>query len=120
MIKIKLGDVVNSIEQIKSLQEVAFPVKISYKISRLVSKLNPELVIYNDARNKIVKEYGEVNPETKMIEVKDPEKMKLFAEKITDVLSTEIEIDWFEKIKISDLGEVKIEAKNLVEFIFEE
>lgn len=120
MIKIKIGEVVNSIEQIKALQEVVFPVKISYKISRLVNKLNPELSTYDETRNKLIKEYGEVNSETKMLEVKDPENIKMFLEKINEVLSTEIELDWFEKIKISELGDVKIEAKNLVEFIFEE
>ncbi len=120
MIKVKLNEVVSSIEQIKALQELSFPVKISYKITRLVNKLNPELVTYNETRNKLINELGTKNEETGNMEVKDPEKMKELTEKIQQLLEEEITLDWFEKINISDLGEMKIEPKNLVEFIFEE
>lgn len=120
MIKVKVSEIVNSIEQLKALQEIKFPVKVSYKINRLVNKLNPELITYNESRNKIINELGEKDEETGNIQVKDPEKMKLFGEKLMEILSVEIELDWFEKIKISELGDIAVEPKNLVEFVFEE
>ncbi len=116
--KIKLSQIVNSVESLKALLEVKLPVKVSYKLSRLVNKLNGPLEEYNKKRNDLIKEYGEEDPETKNWSVKDAEKLKLFVDKITELLSVEEEIEWFEPISISDLGSAEIAPKDLIEWIF--
>lgn len=115
--QIKLKDLVNNVENIKGLQEIKFPIKVSYKIKRLVDKLNPILTSYDEKRNELVKEFGEEG-ENGAIQVTDPEKLKLFTEKFAELLEVEEEID-FEPIKIEEVGNVELEAKNLVGFIFE-
>lgn len=114
--QIKLSEIVNSTEQLKNLLEVKLPVKISYRINRLVNKLNPILQTYNEKRNDLIKEFGE-EQEDKSISVKDPEKLKLFAEKLQELLQVEEKLD-FDKINIEDLGEVVIAPKDIPEFIF--
>ena len=116
--QIKLSDIVSNIENIKNLQEVKLPVKVSYRLKRLVNKLDPILTTFNEKKNDLIKEHGELDEETKNIQVKDPEKLKLYFAKLTDLLAVQEEVE-FEKIKIDDLGDVKLEAKNIVDFIFE-
>lgn len=116
MIKVSLNEVVSNIGNIKDLQEVKLPVKISYKIMRLVNKLDPILKSYNAKRDELIKEFGEEN-EDGNFQVKDPKKLKLFAEKLSELLTTPDEID-FEPISIDDLGNIELPAKLLVGFIF--
>lgn len=118
MIKVKLSDLVSSVEQLKAIQEVKIPIKISYRIKRLIDKVESILKVYNDSRNELVKEFGDIDEKTKNISVTDPEKLKEFAIKLQELLNEEDEID-FDKIKIEDLGNITIEAKNLPTFIFE-
>lgn len=119
MIKVKLAEIVGSVDQIKSLSELKLPVKISYRLSRLAAKIQPELTIYNEKRNKIIEELGTQN-EDKTFSIKDAEKLKEFTVKLKELLEIEIEIDWFEKIKISELGEINVPAKDLIEWVFSE
>jgi hypothetical protein len=128
--KIKLADIVNNASSktnedgtIKEeslfvqLQEVKFPVKVSYRIKRLISKLEPILKAYNEKRNELVKEFGEIQ-EDKTLKVSDPEKLKLFYEKINELLTTEEEVE-FEAIKVEELGDIEVPAKLLINFVFE-
>lgn len=128
--KIKLLEVINNATPKKNddgtlkeesifaqLQEIKFPVKVSYKIKRLVDKLEPILKAYEANRNELVKEFGE-EQENKSFQVTDPEKLKLFYEKINELLTTEEEIE-FEKIKIDELGDVQIPSKLLLDFMFD-
>ncbi len=113
---IKLNDIVSNVENLQELQSVKFPVKVSYRIKRLVDKLDPILKAYNEKRNDLVKEFGE-EQEDKSIKVVDPEKLKLFAEKLSELLTTSEEVE-FDPINVEDLGTVEVPAKLLVSFVF--
>ena len=117
MIKITLNDVVSNLENIKALQDIKFPVKVSYKIMRLVNKLNPIYTIYEEKRNALVKEYADAPDEQGNVRVTDPEKLKLFSEKLKELLETTDDVD-FEPISVTELGNVEVESKLLVPFIF--
>lgn len=121
MIKVKLSEIVANVDNIRQLQEIKLPVKIAYRIMRLANKVQPMLEVYSEKRNALIKELGAENPDkTFSIPPTDTEKMKEFATKLTDLLSIEEEIEWFTPIKLSELGEIVIPAKNLVNFMFEE
>lgn len=115
--KIKLYDVINNTEQLKALQDVKFPVKVSYKINRLVSKLEPELKAFNETRSKLIMELGEQqeNGETK---ITNADKIIDFQNKIKELFDQEIEIDWFVPIKLEEVGDISIASKDLVDWIF--
>lgn len=116
MIKVKISDIVNETENLKTLQTMKLPIKVSYRIMRLINKLQSELTIYDTKRNELIKEFGEVNEEGNY-SVKDPEKIKEFTEKIKEVLEVEIEID-FEPIDVEMLGDLQVEPRLLTPFIF--
>ena len=120
--KVKLSEIVNGIESIRAIQEVKLPVKISYRIKRLVDKLAPILKAYDEKRNELISELGseETNEKGEKVKsIKDPEKVKVFMEKIIELTNVEEDID-FTPIKISELGEVSIAPKDFINWMFEE
>ena len=116
--KISIKDVVNNVKNLKALQEVKFPVKISYRIMRIINRLQPILTAYEAKRNELVKEFGDEPDKEGNIKVTNPEKLKLFSEKLLELLDTYEDVE-FEKIKIEDLDDVKVEPKLIIPFIFE-
>jgi hypothetical protein len=115
---IKLEQIINGVESLKELQEVKLPVKISYRIARLVVKLQPELTVYENKRNELIKELG-TEQENGDFKITDPEKLKTFTEKMKELWDMEVEIDW-ELLKIDDLGDIVVAPKLLNLFIFSE
>ena len=135
MEKVKLGEIINVITAIQEDKEKGIkaekssfqvllganlPVKTSYRIKRLGDKLEPILKAYNEKRNELVKEFGELDEKTQNWNVSDPEKLKLFIVKMKELLDTEEDLE-FEKVKISELGDDTIlPAKDIIGWIFEE
>jgi hypothetical protein len=117
--KIKLKDIIENKENLISLQQVdGFPFKVSYRIKRLIDKLNPEVKSFEEKRNDlIVKKYGEKDPESENYSIKDPKKLEQFAEDLKSVMEEMIEVD-FDPISIEEIGDVKIAPKDIVEFVF--
>lgn len=115
--KIKLLEVLAELENIKSIQEVKLPVKVSYRIKRLVDKLQPLLNAYEEKRVELVKEFGE-KQEDNTYKVTDSQKLKDFRAKINELQEIEEEID-FEKIPIDMLGDMSLEPCLIISFIFE-
>lgn len=99
------------------LQDINFPVKVSYKIKRLIDKLAPILKTYDEKRNDLIKELGE-KQEDGSTKITDIEKIKLFYEKLNELLSTEEEVE-FDKIKVEELGDIAVSSKLLLDFVFE-
>lgn len=114
-------------EEVKSplsvLLETKMPIKTSYWLKRFVDKIQPILKTYDEKRNDLIKEYGEedksvmVNGEGQF-SVKDPEKIKLFFEKLNELLETEEEVE-FTPFKLEDFGNSEIEPKNLPVYLIE-
>lgn len=115
---IKLKDILNNTESIRSLQTINLPIKISYRIKRLSDKLDPIIKSYEEKRNELIREFGTEN-EDKTLSVKNPEKVEQFMAKIMDIQEVE-EIVEFEPISVKELGDILIPAKDLVSFIFSE
>src|ERR1035437_8045794 len=99
--KIKIVEVVNSVESLNSLVEVKMPVKPAYWLSRIIKKVVPEVDIFNEKKNDIIKECeGKLSEDGKMFTF-EGENSKKFAEKMKELGDIEIDID-VNKIKISD------------------
>lgn len=121
--KITIKEILENVESLKLLMEKDLPVKVSYRIKRLIDKLNPITKVYDEKRVELIKEYGDKVVDEKTGEentqVKDPEKIKQFMEKVNDLQSLEEEVE-FDKIGIEELGDVKIAPKDLVAFLFKD
>lgn len=113
---IPLSEVVNSVDGLKALLECKLPVKVAYRISKLINnQIERELKNFNEARNKLIEEFGSEN-EDKTISVK-PEKMSDYIAKLNDLLSEQVTLDW-EPLDVESLGDAQIEPKNLPSFLF--
>ena len=116
---IKIKDIVNSQTSLQKLLGVSLPVKVSYKLSKLVAKLQPELDIFNKEKDKLIEKYGEKDDKGNWTIKQDSENMPKFVEEINELTEMEVNIDFgdgkpFEKISVADLGDVKIEAQDLL------
>lgn len=122
----KLSSLVNSEKELSKLLDIKLPVKIAYKISKLVNKVKPELEIFDTQRNKLIKELGkQTNEETDEWTVL-PENLSKFKEEITKLLNLEVNLEFgegkeIEKIKIEDLGDIQLDSKSFVslDWLFE-
>ncbi len=115
--KLKLSQVVGSVESLKALLETKVPAKTAYWLSKLINnQIERELKAFNVARDNLIKEHG-TEDEDKSVSVKEG-KMGEYNEKLVELLETEIEVEW-NPLKIEDLGDIKIEPKNLVSWLFE-
>ncbi len=120
MVKIKLQDIISHEASLVKLLEIKLPVKASYRIKRLIDKLQPELKTFVEKRMELFKEYGVHDEEKDTYSVENISKSarEEFDSKIIELLELEVNID-FEKLKIDELGDVKIEPKLLIDFVFE-
>lgn len=115
--KIKLSHIVGSVESLKALLDVKFPIKQSYRISKLVNgPIERELKSYNEARNSLIAEFGDKNDDGST-QVKDPKKLEEFMIKMNELLDVDVEIEW-EPINIEDVESLNIEPRHLISFIF--
>lgn len=115
----KIKDIVNSQNSLQKLLGVSLPVKVSYKLSKLVTKLQPELDLFNKEKDKLIEKYGEKDDKGVVSIKQDSPNMPKFAKEIDELAEMEVNIDFgdgksFEKISVADLGDVKIEAQDLL------
>jgi len=123
---IKLSQIVNSQEALQKLLQLPLPVKIAYKLSKLINKLDPELRIYEEQRIKLVKELGEQTDKEKDMWSVKKENIVKFREELLKLTEIEVNLSFgpdkeSEKIKIEDLGDIKVEAQDLIhlDWLFE-
>lgn len=112
MIKVKLGLLSQSVEALNALVILELPLDICYRLKKIVKLVNEEVMPYEEARQKKVKEYGEEvtvtdkdGHEIKSIQVK-PENFEKFSEEFNPLANKEVEINC-DKIKKTELGDLK-------------
>jgi len=111
----------NSTKTLSILSQKQLPIKVSFSIARNVSKINDELKIYNDERQKLIMKYCErdedgkiVKDENKQIKLKDECKEE-WNKDMQELLSIENEID-IAKFSIDKIEDILI-APNEIIFI---
>ena len=111
--KVKMLVLIKSLNSLKVLCSLKIPVKTSFKLSRLMKKINEEVTIYEELQKKLVDEYGVIgdDKEFKVVSVGSEHYEKVNLE-LNEILDTEIEFD-FEPINIEELGNIEIEPAHL-------
>lgn len=64
--KLSNEKLVNSIGVLSKLNNMELPIKISYALSKNISKIDAELTAYNVERQKLIEKYGEKDQEGKL------------------------------------------------------
>ena len=119
--KIKLQEVVNSIESLKTLSGLKIPVLESFKISLFLKNVSPSVESYEIERNKLVKELGTPVLDDKKKETGnfnfEPDNAKKFNDKMKAILDVDVDVK-IPEIKVSALGDIKIEPMTLTNLMW--
>lgn len=111
--KIKLGEVTMIQQGLMTLVNQQLPVKLSYKLGKLIKIVDDEVQEIENKRIELVKKYGVKNEEDNTIKVPD-DKQDGFMQEYTDLLNLEIDVT-FEPISISELpDDLKITPQQLI------
>mgnify|MGYP001143139418 FL=1 len=64
--KLSNENLVNSIGVLSKLTQMELPIKLSYALSKNITKIDRELTVYNKERQKLIEKYGEKDEEGKL------------------------------------------------------
>lgn len=107
--KLSNEKLVNSIGVLNKLTNMELPIKLSYAISKNITKINRELVVYNKERQKLIEKYGEKDEESKLKTKEDGTinilDINSFNKDLKEILEIETEVD----IHLIDLEKVDVD-----------
>lgn len=111
MIKIKISELLNSVETLQKLSKQDFKAKLAWQISKLLKAAEVEIQSFNETRMNLIKKYGEKDENGELI-TDETGNCKImeggildFSNQLTELVESEVEING-NKIKIDDLDNV--------------
>lgn len=126
MVKLTNKEILERVPTLAELRARKLPVKVSYAIAKNIDKVERELKIYNQEREKIIKEYclRDANGSLKITDGNydiDPARSKDFSKEINDLEAIEVELD-VHKFNISLLESFEMTPDELIniDFMIEE
>ena len=100
--KLTNGDIFGAQEPLRKLIEQKFPVMVSYKLSKLVMKLNEQFKVIEEVRNGLIKKYGETDEKGQTSVKPESENFPKFVEEFNELMAEGIEIEKLEKVKLTE------------------
>lgn len=113
--KIKLSDIYQMTTALKKVVAQELPLKVSYKLSKLVKIVDAETELIEAERNKLVQKYGVPDTEVEDRIQVPQDKIADFMRDWQDFLATETEID-VDPISVESFGEdVKLTTQDALQ-----
>jgi hypothetical protein len=107
--KLSNENLVNSIGVLSKLTQMELPIKLSYALSKNITKIDRELTVYNKERQKLIEKYGEKDEEGKLKTKEDGTinilDIDSFNKDLKEILEIETEVD----IHVIDLEKVNVD-----------
>ena len=104
--KLTNGDIWSAQEPLRKLIEQKFPVMVSYKLSKLVMKLNEQFKVIDEVRTGLIKKYGETDEKGNTQVKQESESFPKFVEEFNELMAVEHTID-VEKVKLPEPFEIE-------------
>lgn len=106
--KLTNGEIFNAKEPLAKLIDLKFPVKTSYGLAKLASKLDAQLGVIEKVRQGLIQTYGEKNPDNpQQIRVSpQSEGFPKFAAELGELMNQEVEIV-FDVVTLPDTLEIE-------------
>ena len=120
--KVKLGQIYAANPILGKLVEQQLPIRVAYRLTRLITKLNEEYDALDQSRIKLLEEYGTPVDGVEGQFQFSPENQVTFQDEFNALLSEDVELDW-QPISIDDLGrQTNLSVKELssIGFLFQE
>ena len=99
--KLTNGDIFQAQEPLRAIMEQKFPVMVSYKLSKLVMKLNEPFKVIEEVRNGLIKKYGEADGKGNTAVKQEGENWVKFLAEFNELMGQETEIV-IEKVKLPE------------------
>lgn len=105
---------------LNKLIQMQLPIKISYRLAKVLKKISQELATLEETRHMLVKKYGELNEETQQIVVPN-DKTQDFVDEMQIILDEIYELE-FIPMDIEEMGNVTLSPSDVVnlELFFED
>jgi len=100
-VKLNNGDIFSAQEPLRKLIEQKFPVMVSYKLSKLVMKLNEQFKVVEEVRMGLIKKYGEADEKGNSQVKPEGENWAKFVEEFNELMAQEVEVV-IEKVKLPE------------------
>jgi len=115
MFTIKLNSLVNAQDSLAKLITKELPIKTSYRLSKIISKVNSELKQFHKTRENLIKKYGveDLKAKTWQIPDDDEESKEKYQADVTELLDVDVELSGFSPLLITEFEGVKISALDL-------
>ena len=111
MIKTTIEKIINSQEAVNKIADKPLPVKISYRLAKLIKSIESELEVFEGERKKLLERYGTINEEKQCYNIPNDKTEKFNAE-FSQLVGTETELS-AEKIDLSN-EDIKLTAKEFI------
>ncbi|MFA5072016.1 MAG: hypothetical protein WC511_06740 [Candidatus Pacearchaeota archaeon] len=107
-VKLKLSEIIDAGFSLREISKIKLPVLLSFQISLFLKSVNPIFESYNENRKKLLEEFGILNLEKNKYDFPIKGNENKYNKKYQELISQEIEIN-IPNVKLSDLGDIKIE-----------
>jgi len=104
--KLQNGDIFMVREPLQKLIEQKFPVMVSYKLAKLVAKLNEQFKVIEDVRMGLIRRYGKADEKGNAQVKPEDENWPKFLDEFNELLEQEVEIV-FDKVKLPNDFEIE-------------
>lgn len=117
MIKIKLGSLDGIMVSLKNVVSKDIPIKVSYRLSKLIKQIEDEYKTFTIQRNKIIEKYGEKDEKNNLVKASDhsiaikPGLVDECKKDFDELNSIECEID-FSPVSIELLGDIQVKPQD--------
>ncbi len=112
MLNVKLGKLVESVEQLGKLSSLKINSRTSYNLSKAIKLIDAELVHYNDLRITLIKDLGTSVEGTDQFTFED-EQAAEFNTQMSTLLDTEVELQ-INQFKVDELGNAELEPNTFL------
>ena len=99
--KLTNGDIWGAREPLMKLIEQKFPVMVSYKLAKLVTKLSEQFKVIEEVRQGLIKKYADTDENGQLSVKQESKNFPKFAEEFNELMALEVEIV-VEKVKLPE------------------
>lgn len=117
MMKLKVGELVNSIGALQKLSEINLKAKAAWQVVRFLTQADAEYTSYNKARMALLQKYADKDEDGNLVTENGTYKLSdvnltAFNEELTELLLSEIELN-VDKIKFADIEDANFTPNEL-------
>lgn len=120
MITLKLEELINGADSLRTLSQKPLKARCAYAVSKILKAAESEMTSFNETRMDLIRKYSQKDENGELVTDENgnahvlPENIEVFTKELNEVLDTEIDIS-ANKVRIDDLEDVKFTPSEMVQ-----